>query len=102
MKDAALEKAVLALLRPKIERYGEIQRLRIDTRARTLAGELWLLGESEAVEVTRAHYRLETRGEAVELTFHDVTVSRPWLQNLIDDRAPTFTVAVPAYLRALL
>ena len=38
-KDAALQKAVRALLRPKLERYGELRGFELDTSAKRMTAE---------------------------------------------------------------
>jgi hypothetical protein len=102
LKDAALEKTVLLLLRSKIERYGELRSLKVNTTDKQLAGEIRLLGDPIPIEITQARYRLEGDGEACRLIFFEVQTSKPWLQHLIEDRFPEFSVPVPGYVRTLL
>jgi hypothetical protein len=102
IKDAALEQTVLLLLRPKLERYGELRSISLDTTARRIAAEVRLLGDPIPVEISDARYRVETQDEQCRLTFFEVKTSKAWLQHLIDDRFPEITLSVPAYLRPLL
>lgn len=102
VKDAALRKAVLMLLGPKLERYGEIQELEVDTTAKLVSAQLLLRGEAVPLVVDQAHYRIETQGEQSVLVVHGVKVSKPWVQNLIDDHMPEIRVKIPDVVRSLI
>lgn len=102
IKDAALEKSLLLLLRPKVQRYGELRHLRLDTTEKCLSAEIRLLGDPIPIEVRHARYRVDTGSAGCELTVYDVRLSKEWLQNLIDDRFPEMTVPLPAYVAPLL
>lgn len=98
IKDAALEKSLLLLLRPRFERYGEIRHLRVDTQERRLSAELRLRGDPIPIEVSQARYRVESTAAGSVLTFFDVRTSKEWLQHLIEDRFPEVTVPLPPYV----
>lgn len=102
VKDAALEQTIIMLLRPRLERYGELRSLSLDTTEKRVSAELRLLGDPVPIEISEARYRIEPREDACVLTFFDVRTTKPWLQNLIDDRFPQISVPLPAYVRPLL
>jgi len=102
LKDAALEKAAVHYLQPKVERYGEILHLAINTRDHHLSAEIRLNGESAPLEVSRARYRIEGEGDDTLLVLYDVNVSREWLQKVLADHMPEIKVPIPAALRLLL
>jgi hypothetical protein len=98
-KKAALEKAVLLVLRPKVERYGEIRKLSLDTSAKKLAVEILLRGETESFKVSEAYYRIEERRGETILILHDVKVSREWAQNLLEDFFQEIPIKIPGFAR---
>jgi hypothetical protein len=100
-KDAALEKAVLFLLAPKVERYGEIRRLKLDTSGKKLSAEIMLRGESSPLSISEAQYRIEQKRGHTLLIVYDIKVSREWLQNLLDDELPEISIKVPDLARLL-
>ena len=103
LKDAALEKTILVLLRSRIERYGELRSLRLDTTEKRLSAEIRLLGDPIPIEISDARYRVEPgEGEQCVLTFYEIRTSKAWLQHLIEDRIPEVRVPVPAYVRTVL
>lgn len=103
LKDAALEKTLLLLLRPKFERYGEIRAVSVDTTEKRVTADIRLLGDPIPLEITDAFYRVEPGdGETCVVTFYGVRASKPWLQHLIEDRAPEIRVPLPGYVRTLL
>jgi hypothetical protein len=102
LKDAALEKALLTFLRPKVERYGEIRNLTLDTSGKIVTAEIQLRAEAAPIVVTRARYRIEQRGADAFLIIYDVKISKEWAQNLLDDHFREIPIKVPELVRNLL
>ncbi len=101
-KDAALEKALVLLLRPKFERYGEGRQFTLDTTAKTLSAEIVLRGERAPLVISEARYRIEQRGNDSFLVVHGVKVSKEWLQNLLADHFPEITLKIPDFVKVLI
>ena len=102
VKDAALQKALLLFLRPKLERYGEVEELALDTTTRVFKARIRLLGEETRLTIDRATYRLESDGDDTVLIVENIEVSRLWLQNLLNDHVPEIRWKVPDFVRALI
>jgi hypothetical protein len=102
LKDAALEKTLLAFLRPKLERYGDLRRLTLDTSAKIVTGEVQLLGESDVITVSQARYRIEQKGADTVLIIYGVKVSKGWAQNLLEDHLREIPIKIPELVRNLI
>ena len=102
LKDAGLEKALLMLLRPKFERYGEIQEFKLNTTAKSASAEIKLLGEAETLRIEEARYRVEERDSQTYLVLHGIKISRPWVQNLLEDHLPEISLKIPDSVRFLI
>jgi hypothetical protein len=102
LKDTALQKGLIFFLRPKLKRYGELRHISIDTSKKVLTLEIDLLGEAAPLTVSQAHYRLEKEGARMFLIIHDVRISKPWIQHLVEDHFPEARLKVPESLRGLL
>jgi len=102
LKDAALEKALLAFLRPKVERYGEIRNFTLDSSQKIVTAEILLRAEPVPIVISRARYRLEQRGADTFLIIYDVKISREWAQNLLEDHFREIPIKVPDLVRNLL
>ena len=102
LKDAALEKTLLAFLRPKLERYGELRRLSLDTSAKVVSGEIQLRGDSDVINVSQARYRIESRGADTVLIIYEVKLSKVWAQNLLEDHFREISIKIPDLVRGLL
>jgi hypothetical protein len=102
IKDAALEKAILLVVKPKLERYGEIRSLNLDTTEKVISGEIKLIGEPIPVSISEAHYNLEKVGEDNYLIVTGIKVSREWAQNILDDHFPAIRLKIPEYLVPLI
>jgi len=101
LKDIALEKGLAHFLRPKLARYGELKSLNVNTAKKSVSAEIQLLGEETPLVISNAHYRLEPEGERLFVAIHDVIVSRPWLQNVIDDHFDELRLEIPSSLRTM-
>lgn len=101
-KDAALEKALVMLLGPKIERYGEVRQFTLDTTGKTLSAEIVLRGESTPLVISEAQYRIEERRDGSFLVVYAVKVSKEWVQNLLTDHFPEIALKIPDFLKALI
>lgn len=101
-KDAALRKALLHFLRPRFERYGEIQELEVNTSAKVVNAQVALKGESFPFVISEARYRLEKKGDQSWIIFYGIKVSKEWVQNLLDDQFPEISVKLPTMLEMLL
>jgi hypothetical protein len=102
LKDAALEKAALRYIQPKIAKYGEITRFSVNTSTQELGAELQLHGETTPLTISKANYRLEGDGEETTLVLYNVKISRDWMQKAIKDYLPEIRVRVPSALRMVL
>jgi len=102
IKDAALEKAILMVVKPKIERYGEIRSFSLDTTARVISAEIKLRGEPIPVIVSEAHYELEKAGAENYLIVSGIKLSREWAQNILEDHFPEIKLKIPEYLVPLI
>ena len=101
-KDAALQKAVRAFLRPKLERYGELQDFELDTSAKRVTAEILLHGDSTPLAVTEALYRLEQEDSQWFVVIYGIKTSKPWVQHLFEDYFPEIRFKVPDIVRALI
>ncbi len=102
LKDAAIEKAVLNMLAPRFERYGQILSFKVDSANRVCQAEVLLLGETAPVQISQARYRVEEKGPDTILVLHDIKVSRPWAQNILDDHLRELPIKVPDIVKSLL
>jgi S-adenosylmethionine synthetase len=96
IKDQALAWTATQFLRSKIENYGQILGLSIDSSAREVRGEFLLRGETEPVYAVLSGYRVTEDGERLSLTFMSLETSREWLNQLLKDLLPSNTIKLPS------
>ena len=102
VKDAALERALLVWLGSKLQRYGEIKRLSLDTSEKVLTAEIHLRGEDVPLVISEAHYRLEQGPKGTLIVLHGVKLSKEWAQSILDDHFREIRVKIPDFLRPLI
>jgi hypothetical protein len=98
IKDTLTSAAAKSLLASRIERYGKLADLHISSRERTISATLLLEGEDVPVAVHIGHYRIGGEPGKHTLTVEDLAVSRPWLQNLLEDVLLGKPLPVPSVL----
>ena len=101
-KNAILEKALLLFLRPKLSRYGEIDRLTLDASAKLLSAEIRLRGDPAPLVISEARYRIERVGDESRLILHSVKASREWVENLLQDYLEKIPLRIPEVVSRLL
>lgn len=85
IKDSLASTAAKSLLASRFERYGRINDLRIHSREKTISAELLLEGEEMPVLIDIGKYRITGKSGDNALVVEEVTASRAWLQNLLQD-----------------
>jgi hypothetical protein len=101
-KDALTSKAAQTYLNQKIARYGEVQLLRIDSRARTMEVSCQLQGEVAPITVRVENYTVREESGKKLLKLGACSCSRPWLQNLLNDFSSQREFPVPSWAAAAL
>ena len=102
VKDAALEKAVLLLLKPKLQRYGEIRSFGLDTCAKVMTAEIKLKGEPIPIAISQARFKVEESSGQTFLIIYAVKISKEWAQNILEDHFPEMRIKIPDFLRPLI
>jgi len=96
IKDSLASSAAKSLLASRIERYGKIAALRINSRERSISAELDLEGEEAPVLIEIGRYRITGKSGAHALVVESVSASRPWLSNLLEDLLLDRPIPVPS------
>lgn len=79
IKDKAVVVAARSQLQRHLEGFGEITRLELDSRAKTLEAEVMLKGEAAPVSLRVGRYEIRRRGAEAWLVVDEVTASRAWI-----------------------
>lgn len=69
----------------KISRYGQLLEFSINSKEKTIAAQLQLVGEEEPVDIIVSAYHLEEENDRLHLVIDAASCSREWMNNLIDD-----------------
>ncbi len=101
-KDAMTSKAALLYANKLIGRYGRIEKLRIDSRAKSVELSCQLDGEPGPIDVRLLNYTIETEGPKTFLRASDFRCTRPWLQNLLSDLSRDRRVELPPWAAGVL
>ena len=96
-KDAMASKGVQMYLNKTIARYGRIEDLKIDSRAKTMTVVCLLQGESTPIVVGVDRYVVEESAGKKFLRLAECRCNRPWVQSLLVDFVQGQTVEVPSW-----
>jgi len=84
-KDIALSATIKKLLNMKIEKYGTIQLLELDSNEKTMKIDVSLKGEESILQAKVHKYSIEQKGKEYFLVLHHVETSREWINLVIED-----------------
>jgi hypothetical protein len=98
IKDSLTSTAAKSLLGSRMDRYGKLIDLRIRSREKTIAAELLLEGEEVPVMIRIGRYRVVGKPGEHAVVVEDVSASRAWLQNLLQDLLVEKPLPVPSIL----
>ncbi|GAA5117701.1 hypothetical protein GCM10023212_06950 [Luteolibacter yonseiensis] len=98
IKDSLTSVAAKSLLASRLERYGKLTEFHLSSRDRTISAEILLEGELEPVAIHIGRYRIKAEAEEYLLEVEEISVSRIWLQNLLEDLLVGKPLPVPAML----
>lgn len=90
IKDSLLSYIISKILSTKIQDYGEIVNLSIDSKRKKIMVEVLLKGENDTIQLKIDQYSLLDFGKKTYVTFDEVVTSREWLNVLIKEHLPQF------------
>lgn len=102
LKEGAVDAAARNYLNKQIQSFGEVTSLQIDSRAKTIALEASLKGESSPVSVRVTQYEVLSTSEAVYLVLKQFEASRPWIGTVLNQYVAGQKLPIPTALRNLL
>jgi len=96
-KDALSSRAAQAWANKLISRYGSVQKLRIDSRRKTVEVSCLLDGELTPITIRIEKYVVETELGKKFIRATDFTCTRPWLQKFLTDFSPRQRIELPPW-----
>jgi hypothetical protein len=84
-KDSSVSFILEKALAPKLERYGRLVRLKVDSRAKTATVEVVPKGEPNSVTIWIEKYELTEKSTGTFIVVQRASASREWLGLLIED-----------------
>lgn len=101
-RDRAAEAAAGAYLRRKMQGFGELRQLQIDSRQKTIMLEVMLKGEVSPVQLTILSYEVVRRGDEAYVRLRKIAASREWLGTALNQYLVGQEFKVPAAIASML
>jgi len=101
-RDALASKAAQTFINQRIGRYGEVQRLKLDSKNKTAEVVCRLNGESAPVSIRVEDYRIFERDGKSFVRIGQCACDRLWLQNLLSDFGTGREFPVPPWAASAL
>lgn len=95
VKDSLTSRAAQKFLAAKFARYGHLESVQIESRAKRITLELTLLGETEPTRIVVDNYLITKVDGETRLTLTHCHCERPWMQHLLEDWVDGKSFAVP-------
>ncbi len=102
MKDSFTAGAARHWLNKRFARLGQIESLRLDSRARRVDLVLRPVGEPDPISLVVERYEIERTDGQVYVRLNTCHCSRPWLQAALEDFVCNKPLEVPPWAAALL
>ncbi len=84
-KDYAITMVLRPMLEKRIQKYGQIRDLTLDSAIRRVEIKILPLGELDPVTVTVEKFDLVSEGSTDYVVIRQASASRPWIGALIED-----------------
>jgi hypothetical protein len=84
-KDASVSFVLEKAMQNRLEKFGRILDLRIDSRHHTLLLELLLKGEKEPTTLAVQEYQITEEGDQTWITIKKANSSREWISILLEE-----------------
>jgi hypothetical protein len=101
-KDAFAAKTAQVFINERIVRYGNVQRLKLDSTKKQVEVVCQLIGEETPVTIYVGSYLVRSEGDKKFVQLSRCTCSRPWLQNLMADFVEGRRIEVPGWAASAL
>lgn len=101
-KDAMTGAAARKFINDRIERYGSVSNLKLDSKAKTIEVTCALDGETSPVTVRITRYEVEEGAGKKFVLARSCSCSRPWLERALQDFVVGRRFEVPAWASAAL
>jgi hypothetical protein len=102
VKEGAVEAGAKSYLNEKIQSFGTITSLQIDSTRKIISIEAELKGEPAPIQVKVGKYELSGSGDQCFVVARDFESSRPWLALALNQYLASRPFRIPASLRRLL
>jgi hypothetical protein len=96
LKERALEATIKRLVNAKLETFGSVSSLRIDSTQRTISAQLSLKGETELIEVKIGSYEVIQENGATYISFQNLQASKEWIGSALNEYVAGRRFKVPA------
>ena len=102
MKDAALAKGAKAAINRQIKAYGEMLKLDLDSKNRSITLDVMLEGEKESLRIQVSRYELAEENGTYLLRVYGVETSRAWINTAAASYLEGRAFEIPAEYARLL
>jgi hypothetical protein len=101
-KDRLVEASARSFINGKIEPFGSVTRLEIDSRQKKISAEVLLKGETSPILIEVDPYELTQTGEETRLVIRSAKGSREWIDAVLQHFVVGKPQKVPEALRLAL
>ena len=102
LKERALEATVKRLINQKIEAFGSVTSLQIDSKQRTIAAQLALKGEAQPIAIKIGAYEVIREDGVTYISFQNLHASKEWIGNVLNEYVAGRRFRVPEVVKMAL
>jgi hypothetical protein len=102
LKERAIEATVKRLINHKIEAFGSVTSLQIDSKQRTISAQLALKGEARSIEIKAGAYDVVQESGVTYISFQNLHASKEWIGHVLNEYVAGRRFKVPAVVKVVL
>ena len=101
VKDMALSKGAQVALNKKIQKFGEVTALTIDTKNKSIELDVMLKDEIQNLHVSVGKYEITGEVGSKKLTISQISTSREWINTLATKYLEGKSFKIPDYAKSI-
>jgi hypothetical protein len=102
LKERALEATAKRLINEKIQAFGSVTSLQIDSRQETISAELALQGEPGPITIKVGAYQVTEENGVSYISCRDLHASKEWIGHVLNEYVAGHRFKVPGAVKMVL
>lgn len=101
-KDLTIGKTLKIYFNKRIENYGSVKKLSLNSTEKSLSMIIHLKGEESEIAIDIDNYKISEENSEIFLNFYKIKTSKIWLTNFLRDHVEGINFNLPAKYKGMI